>query len=389
MSHSPAVKEYISTLAEKHPNEEIRKHYSNLRDYYDKKLWHQLTVTLEIIANHPYFEKGDELVQLYSNFVKDFEKKINQLSLVRILLRVVRQITDIQGATTFLEAILNKLNQQADREAYCMCLSEIAWLKLKLNRLDEAKPLYEKVGTILEGVTGADQTVYSSYYRGLSLYYKLKVQSTEFYRHSLLFLVYTPIEGLSASEQHSIAFDMGIAALVSKEIYNFGELLAQPILNALNGTAEEWLKNFLFAFNSGNIDKFNQFLNQYKTQIEHLPALKASYGLLREKISMLALIELVFARPTEGRTLPFSEVASALKLPVDEVELVVMKALSLKLIRGVIDQVNETVTIWWVQPRVLDVNQVKKMHERLGRWIGDVNQLLTFMQNETAPELLS
>jgi hypothetical protein len=46
--------------------------------------------------------------------------------------------------------------------------------------------------------------------------------------------------------------------------------LAQPILNALNGTAEEWLKNFLFAFNSGNIDKFNQFLNQYKTQIEHL-----------------------------------------------------------------------------------------------------------------------
>lgn len=66
-----------------------------------------------------------------------------------------------------------------------------------------------------------------------------------------------------------------------------------------------------------------------------------------------------------------------------------MKALSLKLIRGSIDQVNETVSIWWVQPRVLDLGQIGKMKERLGNWIGSVNQLETFMQNETDTELLS
>jgi hypothetical protein len=37
-----------------------------------------------------------------------------------------------------------------------MCLSEIAWLKLKLNRLDEAKPLYEKVGSKKPSVTGSN-----------------------------------------------------------------------------------------------------------------------------------------------------------------------------------------------------------------------------------------
>lgn len=48
-------------------------------------------------------------------------------------------------------------------------------------------------------------------------------------------------------------------------------------------------------------------------------ALKTNFTLLREKISILALMELVFARPTESRVLPFKEVAEAIKLPVDEV----------------------------------------------------------------------
>jgi len=336
-----------------------------------------------------YFDKGDELVHLYNNFIKDFEKKMNQLALVRISLRIIRQVRDPQEAINFLQSVLNKLNEQADKEAYAVTLSEIALLKLKLGHLEDAKQQYDKVGAILEGMTGADASVYSSYYRGLALYYKLKVQSTEFYRNSLLYLLYTPIESIPLPEQQAIAFDMGLAALISKDIHNFGELLAQPILTSLNGTPGEWLKHFLFAFNSGNIDKFNQFTTQYKNEIDQQPALKVSYGLLREKISILALMELVFARPTDGRTLPFREVAAATKLPVEEVELLVMKALSLKLIRGSIDQVNETISIWWVQPRVLDLSQIAKIKERLGSWISDVNQLQTYMQNETAPELLT
>ena len=38
-----------------------------------------------------------------------------------------------------------------------------------------------------------------------------------------------------------------------------------------------------------------------------------------------------------------------------------MKALSLGLVRGSIDQVSQEVTMTWVQPRVLDINQVNNM----------------------------
>jgi len=337
----------------------------------------------------PYFEKGSELVQFYNSFIKDFEKKLNQTTLAKFVLRVAQQIQDSNEAITFLQSALDKLNQDVDKEAYALCLTQIAFLRLRLNQMDETKQNLDKIGSILDNITGADTLVYSNYYRVLALYFKLKVSPTEFYRNSLMFLLYTPIEKIPLSEQQALSFDMGIAALVSTDIYNFGELLAQPALKSLDGTPGEWLKHFLIAFNSGDITKFESFLTNNRSDISKQAALESSLPLLREKISILALIELVFARPAEGRTINFNEVSVASKIPLDEVELLVMKAFSVKLIKGVIDQVSQTVTIYWVQPRVLDIPQIIKMNERLTTWVSSVGQLANYMQNETAPELLT
>jgi len=240
-----------------------------------------------------------------------------------------------------------------------------------------------------DSITGADNLVYSSYYRFLALYNKAKVVSTDFYRNSLMFLLYTPIEKIPLEEQQSIAFDMGIAALISKDIHNFGELLAQPVLKSLDGTPREWLKHFLVAFNAGDIAKYEQFLKTNRADFENQEALKSNMPLLREKISILALMELVFTRPSEGRTLTFQEIATATKTNTNEVEHLLMKSFSVKLVKGLIDEVNQSVSIYWVQPRVLDIQQITKMKERLNTWIDSVSQLTTYMQNETAAELLT
>lgn len=52
------------------------------------------------------------------------------------------------------------------------------------------------------------------------------------------------------------AHDLSVSAFLGDAIYNFGELLMHPILEALNGTEHEWLKRLLFTFNEGNIGKF-------------------------------------------------------------------------------------------------------------------------------------
>lgn len=224
-----------------------------------------------------------------------------------------------------------------------------------------------------------------------------------------------------------MAFDLGIAALVSKEIYNFGELVTQipkrfviyyehiwefnstthvffdffyfaktkllklthPIAESLSSNPElGWITEVLYAVNSGNITSFNNIKEKYKTKIENTHALKNTMPHIKEKIAIMALVELIFSKPSDERVIPFSDLASGTQLPTDQVELLVMKALSLGLIKGSIDEVDQAITIKWVQPRVLDMSQISKMDERLQKWTGNVSQLLTFIQNETAPELL-
>ena len=83
------------------------------------------------------------------------------------------------------------------------------------------------------------------------------------------------------------------------------------------------------------------------------------------------------------RSISFADIAAASNLPVDQVELLVMRALSLKLIRGLLDQVDGTLRVTWVQPRVLQAAQIGLMKERLQTWTGTVNKTLTFLQDET------
>jgi len=60
-----------------------------------------------------------------------------------------------------------------------------------------------------------------------------------------------------------------------------------------------------------------------------------------------------------------------------------MRALSLGLIKGIIDEVDQTVRVSWVQPRVLQTSQIAMMTERLKSWCGTVDTTLTMLDSLT------
>ena len=97
--------------------------------------------------------------------------------------------------------------------------------------------------------------------------------------------------------------------------------------------------------------------------------------MLQEKIHLSALLALIFSRPPHSRTLPFELIAKETRLPINEVEYLVMKALSLELIRGTIDQVDQIVRITWMQGRVLDKKGIEGMKMRLEGWSQGVQAL--------------
>lgn len=134
---------------------------------------------------------------------------------------------------------------------------------------------------------------------------------------------------------------------------------------------------------------FAQPTSSYAAQLNQQPGLLAKHKLLAKKIAVLALMEMVFAKPSDDRIVSFESIAKATELNLGEVELMVMHALSMGLIRGRIDQVSERVEITWVQPRILSLPQIEQMGKRLVAWGGKIKDARTIMEAHITPELIA
>ncbi|KTF79993.1 hypothetical protein cypCar_00037792 [Cyprinus carpio] len=100
---------YLKQQQSKSPTPEMASEWHSMEDLYNRKLWHQLTLKLTVFVQDPYFSKGDGLIQLYENFLSDFEHRINPLSLVEIILHVAKQMPDPNTAIPFLEKTKEKV----------------------------------------------------------------------------------------------------------------------------------------------------------------------------------------------------------------------------------------------------------------------------------------
>ena len=161
---------------------------------------------------------------------------------------------------------------------------------------------------------------------------------------------------------------MALAALLGDEIYNFGELLQHPIINCIDAS-KRWVVSLLAAFNSGDLVEFEALQPQWSTQ----PDLVAHALELRKKITLMCLMEMSFK--SHDGILTFQEVANHARIDPTEVEMLAMRALSLKLVKGSIDQVGGTVHLWWVQPRVLNKAQILSLRSRVDTLCKDVKTM--------------
>lgn len=187
----------------------------------------------------------------------------------------------------------------------------------------------------------------------------------------MLYLACVEVTELTPHERQSRAYDLSIAALVSDDIYNFGELLLHPVLDSLTNTEHNWLRELLFAFNRGDLVAYDVLAGN----ISKNNLLKEHQMFLYQKISLSALTETVFRRPPHDRAMTFAAISEETKVQIGEIEHLIMKALSLGLLRGMIDQVAQVARINWVQPKVLDMKQIEGMRVRLREWDSSVNQL--------------
>ncbi|KAF5281719.1 hypothetical protein FQA39_LY17740 [Lamprigera yunnana] len=377
----PSVADYL-TQKQKESGKDVATEWAEIEELHNKKLWHQLTLKLLNFVKSPTLKKGDELIQLYNSFIATFENKINPLSLVEIIAVVIEQFTNKKEAVTFLQKIESRVKSNTDALNLCKVLQGQILLE-KLNDLETTKKIILEIEETLDNADGITP-VHGRFYLLASQYYRTQGDHAQYYRTALRYLGCIELETLSEDMKHQHAFFLALAALLGEGVYNLGELLAHTILESLKSTENSWLIDLLQAFNSGDITKFENMKPKWSSVAD----LGAQELFLRQKISLLCLMEMTFKRPSHDRQLTFIEIARETRLPLNEIELLIMKALSQGLVRGAIDQVGETVNMTWVQPRVLDRMQISHMINRLDIWGKQVGNMAKLLE-EKATEILT
>ncbi|KAI1771574.1 hypothetical protein F4818DRAFT_207399 [Hypoxylon cercidicola] len=340
-------------------------------NFWERKLWHQLTDALiEFFANP---KSEPQRLKFYKVFILKFADKINQLKLVDLGLKAASTCKDSQERLTFLTDLAKKVDNENSQDAYVYALTAVAKVKVQLRdeeSIEAARKDLDKAERILDSFDSVETKVHAAFYQVNADYYKVQMDFAAYYRNALLYLACIDLSSISPEERRRRAYDLGIAALVSDSIYNFGELLQHPILSVLTGELA-WLQDLLRAFNRGDLAAYDMLSGH----IDDHPLLSDHDDDIRQKIYLTALTESVFRRPPHQRAMSFSTISADTKVRKNEIEHLVMKALSLGLVRGTIDEVDELVNFTWVQPRVLDMGQIASMNQRLGEWGENVNKL--------------
>lgn len=113
-----------------------------------------------------------------------------------------------------------------------------------------------------------DPLVYSMLYLLALSFYKVKANYEEFYVNALQYLAYTHDSEISEHQRVDLSHQMALAVLISPTIYNFSELLQQPLLASLHDSEKRWIYTFLEIFNRGDVEQFRQHVTQHRQQIE-------------------------------------------------------------------------------------------------------------------------
>ena len=190
----------------------------------------------------------------------------------------------------------------------------------------------------------------------------------------------------TSTDFYQLAIDLCLAALTGQGVYNLAQVEQTPVLQLLNqpNSRHAWLAQLLHACADGNVTLFYQLSQQYAADIATQPALVHRATAVQEKVTLLALVHLVFDKPSAERTLSFTQIAQRVQVTsLDQVEWIVMRALSVGLIQGTIDQVDQTVHVTWVLPRVLTTAQMTDLATRFAEWAQKVNVAKEYMQEQT------
>lgn len=367
--------------------------FYQLEDFYERKLWHQLTLALDEFY-YSTLEVTPELkLKLYNLFISQFSSKLDSIKIVDFLLESFNGQTKetlsklLELNEEFVREFKTKLNVSVAEEDLQKLIDSdesVVYVKLQisryyilLNELVKAEEILDSLNPLFDANSNTDfsnSKINAAYYLSKSELYKVNENYNQYYSDGLLYLSSVDNSKISEDTQIKLCYELCIAALLGDKIYNFGELILHDILNVISTEKSPyfWLYNLIQNLNSGNLHEFNKWLLE---AFSKSPFLVKSEVFLKQKIIIMSLLELISLKSNTNKQLSFKEISEFTGTPVNDVEHLIIKCFSLNLIKGHINQINETLIVTWLQPRILNLAQVKVLYNQLHAWDNQVEEL--------------
>lgn len=377
----------LSTLRLETESNELINIFYQLEDYFERKLYHQLTLTLNEFYENPESKNNRLRIKIYDLFISQFSHKLNSIQVVDFLLASFEDDKEeclnklLQLKETFVKQLRNNYTNKSEIEETINNDESIIYIDLQIARYYLILNNLEKSETILEHLNPKFESTFenefsskinSAFYLTKCQLYKINENYNLFYLNGLLYLSSIKNKSLSIEEQQMLCYDLCIAALLGDKIYNFGELLLHDILNCFKDSQYDWLYNLIHYLNSGNLKNFNKWL---AIGFQKSPFLKTFEVFLKQKVIIMSLLELISMKSTTNKQLNFKEISEFTGTPVNDVEHLIIKCFSLNLIKGYINQIDEVLVVTWLQPRILNLDQVNVLYNHLCKWNGQVEGL--------------
>ena len=365
--------EVIDEIEKINPTELSQK-LKEISAYISSQRWYELGVSLQGFIEKPSLKGHRQFV--FENLIEKYSPYLDPFHYAHLILSTSDDFQNPDETIQFLQTIAESKTFERKGEAKSLILLREVDVMTQKGDFEVA---LKHLNLIEKDVT--EQTpleVRSSFHRTQSNLDKARGDFDAFYQHALLFLSTSRIE-----KDVVLAYDLCMAALFSNKVCSFGELAAHPILNSLEDGEYQWLRELILLLDKGEPQTITEFNERFLPIINKSQQFSSYLGAIQTKLALSVFLQVIFSRPFENRTLTFDEVAKACSINKDQVELLVLKALSAEIIRGTIDEVEQKIVVTWCKPKALGKERLKHLKHQIDEWIEIVHRQKLELDNKT------
>lgn len=350
-----------------HIPQELSQNLQVITSYLTNKRWYELGESLNQFLKQPSLNGKRRII--FDKLIEKFSYYLEAFHYAHLVLLTSEEFADndFEGKIEFLKRMSESKPFEQKIDPKNLILLRIVDIMTQKPDCEGALKLLNDIEKDVTEFTPIE--VRSSFHRTQSNLDKARGDFDAFYQHALLYLSTSKVE-----KDIVLAYDLCMAALLSNKVCSFGELAAHKILSSLEGGEYQWLKELILLLDRGEPTTINEFNEKFLPIINQTAPFSNYLLTIQTKLALSVFLQVIFSRPFENRTLTFEEVSQACSININQVEILVLKALSAEIIKGTIDEVEQKIVVTWCKPKALGIDRLQHLKKQIDEWIAIVHR---------------